>query len=231
MAYLVNIANQCLNSKYCFFGFYIVLFISLILLCGDIEENPDPKTTPNDNLSVCHWILNSILSHDFQKIPFLESFVATHKFDMIQISETFLNNTYDNNDLNLNGYSLLRADHPRNAKKGVVCIYYKETLALKVIWIQYLNKSLLCEVTIGSKKCIIGTVYRSTSQDSDEFESFLPNFEFLLQDIYNHNPYLTLLLDDYNARNTKCWHHDIAATEGVQLETTITIYGLQQLID
>ena len=193
MGYLVNIANQCLSSKYSFFGFYIMVFSNLILLCGDIEENPGPKTKPNDNLSVCHWNENSIPSHNFQKIAVLESFVAMHKFDIICISETLLNNTYEDNDLNLNGYSLLRADHPSNAKRGGVCIYYKETLALKMISKPYLNKSLLCEVTIGSRKCIIGTVYRSPSQNSDEFESFLSNFEFLLQDISNCNPYLTLL--------------------------------------
>ena len=154
-----------------------------------------------------------------------------HKFDIICLSVTFLNDTYKDNDLNLNGYSLLRADHPSNAKRGGVCIYYKENLPLKLISTPYLNESLLCEVTIGSKKCIIGTVYRSPSQNSDEFESFLSNFEFLLQDISNRNPYLTLLLGDYNARNTNWWHHDITTTEGVQLETTTTIYGLQQLID
>ena len=144
-----------------------------------------------------------------------------HKFDKTCISETFLNNTYEDN--------VLRADHPSNAKRGVVCIYYKETLALKMILI-YLNASLLCEVTIGSKKCIMGTVYRS-SQNSDEFDFFLSNFEFLLQNISNRNPYLTLLLGDYNARNTKCWHHDITTIEGTQLENSTTIYGLQQLID
>ena len=132
MGYLVSIANQCLNSKYYFFGFYIMVFINLILLCGDIEENPGPKTKPDGNLSVCHWNVNSIPSHNFQKIAVLESFVAMHKFDIICISETFLNNTYEDNDLNLNGYSLLRADHPSNAKRGGVCIYYKETLSLKV---------------------------------------------------------------------------------------------------
>ena len=106
-----------------------------------------------------------------------------HKFDIICMSETFLNNTYEDNDVNLNGYSLLRADHPSNAKRRGVCIYYKENLPLKLISTPYLNESLLCEVTIGSKKCIIGTVYRSPSQISDECESFLSNFEFLLQDI------------------------------------------------
>ena len=49
MGYLVSIANQCLNSKY-FFGFYIMVFINLILLCGDIEQNARPKTKQNDNL-------------------------------------------------------------------------------------------------------------------------------------------------------------------------------------
>ena len=43
-----------------------------------------------------------------------------HKFDIICLSVTFLNNTYKDNDLNLNGYSLLRADHPSNAKMGGV---------------------------------------------------------------------------------------------------------------
>ena len=107
MAYLVNTASQCLNSKYSFFGFYTMVFINFILLCGDIEENTGSKTKPNDNLSVCHWNVNSIPSHNFQKIAVLESFVAMHKFDIICISETFLSNTYEDNNLNLNGYSLL----------------------------------------------------------------------------------------------------------------------------
>ena len=76
-------------------------------MCGDIEENPGPKTKPSDNLSVCHWNVNSILSHDFQRIALLDSFVVMHKFDIICISETFLNNTYEDSDLNLNSYSLL----------------------------------------------------------------------------------------------------------------------------
>ena len=142
MEYLVNIVNQCLNPKHAFFGFYIMVFINLILLCGDIEENPGPKTKPDGNLSVCHWNVNSIPSHNFQKIAVLESFVAMHKFDIICISETFLNNAYEDNDLNLNGYSLPRADHAGSAKRGVVCIYYKETLALKVISTPYLKSSL-----------------------------------------------------------------------------------------
>ena len=82
-----------------------MVFINLILLCGDIEENPGPKTKPDGNLSVCHWNVNSIPSHNFHKMAVLESFIAMHKFDIMGILETFLDNTCK--DLNLNGYSLL----------------------------------------------------------------------------------------------------------------------------
>ena len=154
MAYLVNIANQCLNLKYSFFGFYIMAFNNLILLCGVIEENPGPKTKPNNNLSVCHQNINNIPSNNFQKIAVLKSFVAMHKFDIICILETFLNNTYEDNDLNLNYYSLLQVDHLSNAQRGGVCIYHKETFAVKVISISYLNESLFSEVTIRSKRVL-----------------------------------------------------------------------------
>ena len=51
--------------------------------------------------------------------------------------ESSLNNTYQDNDLNLNGYNLLQVDHQSNGKRGEVCIYYKETLALKMISTQF----------------------------------------------------------------------------------------------
>ena len=92
--------------------------MNLLLQCGDIEENSGLKTKPNDNLFVCHWNVNSITSYNFQKTAVLNSFVAMHKFDIICMSKTFLNNTYEDNDLNLNGYSLLPMEHSSNEKGG-----------------------------------------------------------------------------------------------------------------
>ena len=132
IVYLVNNANQCLNSQYSFFGFYILVFINFILLCWDIEENPVPKAKANYNLFVCRWNVNTIPSNIFQKISVLGRFVA--------MFESFCCNK-----------SFLRADHSSNAKRGRVCIYDKETLALKMISIPYLNESLFCASTIGSK--------------------------------------------------------------------------------
>ena len=77
------------------------------MILRDIKENSGPKTKPDGNFFVCQWNVNSIPSHNFWKTAVLQSFVAMHKFDPICILETFLNNTYEDNDLNLNGYSLL----------------------------------------------------------------------------------------------------------------------------
>ena len=46
------------------------------------------------------------------------------------LSETFLDSYIDISDtrINLNNYSLLRADRSNNTKCGGICIYYKDCL-------------------------------------------------------------------------------------------------------
>ena len=51
--------------------------------------------------------------------------VAIDKFDVICISETYLDSYTSTVDENLEivGYTLIRADHPSNTKRGGACIY------------------------------------------------------------------------------------------------------------
>ena len=65
----------------------------------------------------------------------------------------------------LNGYTLLRADLPNNLKRGVVCIYYKESLGVRGVKLSNLSQCVICEVSWQNCKGDIGVVYRSTSQD------------------------------------------------------------------
>ena len=54
----------------------------------------------------------------------------------------------------LDGYKLIRSDHPSNTKRGGVCIYYKESLVVRLVDITSLPECLVCEVTIQNKKRI-----------------------------------------------------------------------------
>ena len=52
--------------------------------------------------------------------------------DIVFLSETFLDSiiAHDDTNLDINGYAMLRADHPSNSKRRGVCIYFKESLPL-----------------------------------------------------------------------------------------------------
>ena len=85
------------------------LQILLVLLNGDVEINPGPKRTPKARLSICHWNLNSISADNYVKLSLLRAYLAFHKFDIICLSETYLNssNSPDNETLAISGYNLV----------------------------------------------------------------------------------------------------------------------------
>ena len=88
------------------------------------------------------------------------------KYDFICISETYLDSTIssDNNDLNISGYNLIRADHPSNSKRGGVCIYYKESLAVQTLNNIGLPECLVCKVCLGNKTSYVVVTCRSPRQ-------------------------------------------------------------------
>ena len=69
---------------------------------------------------------------------------------------------------------------PSNTKRGGVCIYFKESLAVRLVDITSLVECLVCEVTVQNKKGYDAAMYRSPSQSIIEFESFLSGFEDML---------------------------------------------------
>ena len=94
--------------------YYLRWCSSLILLSGDIETNPGPTPSSGQCFSICHWNLNSITAHNFAKLSLLTVYNLVHSFDIICLSETYLNSKAPPNDTRqeLPGYNLFRSDHP-----------------------------------------------------------------------------------------------------------------------
>ena len=67
--------------------------IFLILLSGDVEINPGPRRNTDETFSICHWNLNSLLAYNYNKLFLLRAYIAVHKFDVICLSETYLDST------------------------------------------------------------------------------------------------------------------------------------------
>ena len=92
---------------------------SLINVSGDAEINPGLK------------------------LILLKAYIILHKFDIICLSETYLNSTTPTDDDKLHlRYTFIRCNHPSNAERGGVCIYHRSSLPLRVLNIGYLHECL-----------------------------------------------------------------------------------------
>ena len=76
----------------------------------------------------------------------------------------------------------------------------------------HLQECVCFNLMIGSKLCNIVSVYRSPSQNTDEFENFINNLKLTLESITDKKPFLTVLLGDFNAR-LKEWYFDDKSTQ------------------
>ena len=131
----------------------------------------------------------------------------------------------------LDGFNLIQSGHPSNTEKGCVCIYYKEPLAVSLVGITSLPEYLVCEVTIQNKKGYVAVMYRSPSQSSIEFESFLSGFEDMLSSVHFSKSQFTVILVDFNARSSTWWSNDITNINGTLIDSlTTTTHGFKQLI-
>ena len=78
--------------SFLFFTFVIYhpwLFMCLIKISGGVEENPGPKRYSVKYLTICHWNLNSIATHNFIKVVLLKAYLSVHEMEIICLSETY----------------------------------------------------------------------------------------------------------------------------------------------
>ena len=126
---------------------------------------------------------------------------------------------------------LIRADHPSSAKRGGVCIYYRNFLPLKLINIHSLNECITFEIKLGDKVCNFVSLYRSPNQSKDDFENFCNNFEQTLDTVSTTNPFLVVAIGDFNAKSSNRYTGDTTTFEGSKTEAITSQFGLKQIIN
>ena len=58
----------------------------------------------------------------------------------------------------------------------------------------------------------------------------MKNFESTLDKIYENNPFMTVVLGDFNAKSNNWCKADVTSLEGSKIDTITRSYGLNQLI-
>ena len=118
----------------------------------------------------------------------------------------------------IEGYNLLRVDHPSNKKRGGVCMYYKEHLPITKrdeLWT--LKECLVMEIIVGKKIFFFSYLHRSPSKTKEEFEEFYTDLNLLLSNVNDLNIPLSVITGDFNARSSKWWSVDKENAEGWNL--------------
>ena len=152
---------------------------------------------------------------------------------------------------------MIRSDNPLNNRRGSICVYYNKHflplrilnvqylhflplrilnvqylhfLPLRILNVQYLQECINFEMKIGDEVCNFISLYRSTSQTLDNFETFSKNFELNLENIVHKNPFLVVVIGDFNAKSGK-WHCQEKSTfEGNVIDNITSQFGLYQVI-
>ena len=190
-SFLINYQNQ---------GNYVRL---LILLSGDISLNPGPLNLSTGNqdwrvfekrgLHMAHININSLLP----KVDELRAIAASTKLSIIGVTETKLDDTIKNSEVDIEGYTILRKD--RNRRGGGVACYVRSDLCHNTH--DKISEDLECVVLDillpNTKQFIVGIFYRPPDENN-----FLEKFAKLLTPLDLNDKEL-YLLGDFNI-NTFC---------------------------
>ena len=79
--------------------------------------NEDPKTTAKKNLKIIHMNTHSLLCH----LDEVQSFVLSHRPDILAVSEMWLDPSVSDCEVSLSGYHLYRCDRSRSG--GGIGVY------------------------------------------------------------------------------------------------------------
>ena len=103
-----SITKAKFQNSFVLFVFFLIMFLSLILILSNtVELNPGPKKDSSKiNFLIAHWNLNNIAAQNLVTVSQLEAYNKLHGYDLICLSETWLDstNSIDSNDLSLKGF-------------------------------------------------------------------------------------------------------------------------------
>ena len=167
-----------------------------------------------------HWFWNSytIFLDLICKSPY------SVRIQELRISTLFTQCSSSDNNLNIPGYNMSLTDHPSANRRRGVCIYCNESSSIKMLNINYLQVCICFDLKLRSKL----SLYRSLSQPADEF---LNKLNLTIESIAQKNPFLAVVIGDFNARSSKWWTDDKTTQEGLKIEKFLSQFSLSQVIN
>ncbi len=175
----------------------MVFLTLLLLLSGDISENPGPDVG-HGSLSVLHLNIRSIRN----KISYIEDCLTD--FDILCFTETHLSNDVDISNLLIKGFrSPFRKD--KSAYSGGILVYVADHILsermanVEIFW----DESVWIKVATKHDSYYVCTIYRPPSSDIEFWDLLDRNLEFISEISNNIIVVGDINEDQLNVRNHK----------------------------
>ena len=214
------------------FIFYSLLWLyNLILLSGDIHQNPGPASGSSqtegsfssldsrellsNHLSILHLNIQSLLP----KIDLIRA--ETDSFDIAIFSESWLKPCTTDDEISLvNFLPPFRTDRLDRPGGGVI-IYARDNIACKRRKDIEINglEAVWLEVKIKSKKILVGGIYRPPNSNSAYFDLIIESIDRA----HNTNIYDIIITGDFN--------YKMISGNSNKIKDLLQQYNLTQLID
>jgi hypothetical protein len=215
---------------------YGILICSLLLLrSGDVHPNPGP-TYESKSISICHANVQSLFlkseTYKRRKIDEIEKILVNDQhFDIICLSETWLNDQITDDQVDINDYKIHRKDRSDHRACGAGMYVTLSIPHRRAKELEFPHTDLLwVELRLNHKKILVGSCYRPPGQTQEEVASFMSDLEDSLELAFQQKPESVFLLGDLNDTCT-VWDSDHHNSElGLKLYDYINSHDLHQLI-
>ena len=140
-------------------------FATLLLAAGDISPNPSWTylSINGAGLNISHLNIQSLPKH----LDELKIFLQDNPFDVLCLSETWLNETWTDTELCIDDYNIIRMD------RAGAAIYYNSKFMARQRHNIFSSgfDSVWLELSFPKKsKILISSVYRPPNSDFDKFK-------------------------------------------------------------
>ena len=161
---------------------------------GSASSLIDDEKIIQDKFSIVHYNVQSIAN----KIDIIES--ELRNFDVICISETWLDARTSDDEIRINDFKLYRRDRPGDPH-GDICVYIRNNVFSKRRYDHELPnvECIWIEVVIHNKKQLIGTFYRPPNSTN----ATLSSIEVSIGLAFDTNIQNILLTGDFNLDTLK----------------------------
>jgi hypothetical protein len=214
---------------------YILIVFSLLFVCGDVEMNPGPL--PSLHLghvnirSITSIAASSDLPHTAQtadiqthlsKFDVLSHHIHNFDYDIIGISETWLDDTTDSAVLAIEGYQPpFRRDFNRH-QRGVMVFTKSSIPAKRREDLEPQGSDVICiEIHNGPYRLMVCNCYRVQYHP---IEDFCDDIQKIIDTAANQFQAM-YFMGDLNAKHPTFWKDDPVTTEGRTLVSLINTLG------